>query len=282
MKNPWIKFHIKQQFDQKSIRDFLMHFDVSKKKIYKLDVEKAFKVNRSICHVDTVLNKGDLLELNLSILNTSQVQPISHDIDVVYEDDDMIILNKSVDCLVYSDGIDQHTLTNFVNANRPQSFYTILPVHRIDYETSGLVVFAKHPLTLSYLSKLFENHEVEKWYVCLVENHLKNKKGFINQPIGKDRHSNLMRVSPSGKKAYTSYEVLEERPQYSLLRVNIKSGRKHQIRVHLRSIGYPVVSDKLYGHINLNYKRLMLHFETIKFVHPRTFKPLIVSSKADF
>lgn len=281
MKNSWIEFKINKEHQINTIRDFLSFYQVSKKKIYKLNIAKAIKINDQVCDVDTHIKHGDKIDIDASILKAKPVLKTKGQVDVVYEDDDVIIVNKPTRCLVYSDGQDHHTLTNFVNA-RYDHPYPILPVHRIDYETSGLIVFAKHPLMLSYLSKQFEDHLIKKTYICLVEGHLEQREGSINAPIGNDRHSDKMIVHKSGKSAHTTYEVIEQRDKYSLLKVGITTGRKHQIRVHLRSIGYPVVSDSLYGHMHLSYQRLMLHFYEISFMHPRTHQVLTVSKDIDF
>jgi len=282
MNNKWVNFEITELFHGKTIRVYLSKFFVSSKKIYKLSIDKSLKLNHRIVNLDTVLSQGDVLEIDESILMSQSVKPTHGDLDIVYQDDDILVVNKPVETLVYSDGDDEHTLTNFVSHYSKRHPYPILPVHRIDYDTSGLVVFAKHPIILSYMSRLFENNQIDKTYVCLVENVVKNQKGTINKPIGKDRHENKMRISSDGKQAITTYEVIKSFDQYTKLKVNIQSGRKHQIRVHLRSIGLPIVSDQLYGHKNLAYHRLMLHFERIGFIHPRTFEYIDIMKKADF
>jgi len=277
MKNKWIKFYIEEINQGKSIRAFIEDFYVSHKKIYKLSIDHAIKLNDQETNLDTILKAYDVLEIDETSLAPSKVEPYPGEIDIVFEDEDILVLNKPTHLLVYSDGQDYDTLTNRV-AQRMNSYYPILPVHRIDYETSGLVLFAKHPMIQSYLSKLFEIDGMKKTYICLVETPLKQPKGEINQPIARDRHSEKMRVSSNGKEAHTSYEVIGEVEGLTKLKVMISSGRKHQIRVHLRSIGHPVVSDQLYEHINLKYPRLMLHFESIEFIHPRTKEYVKISS----
>ena len=177
MINSWINFQIKEDEKIHTIRDFLSFYQVSKKKIYKLNLSNSIKLNQQICDVDTLIHTGDVLEIDASILKANPIKHTRGQIDVIYEDDDVIIVNKPTRLLVYSDGQSDQSLTNFVNANRSEHPYTILPVHRIDYETSGLIVFAKHPLMLSYLSKQFEEHQIKKTYICLVEGHLKHQKG---------------------------------------------------------------------------------------------------------
>ncbi len=281
MRDKYIKYYIDEMNQGKTIRAFIEGFYVSHKKIYKLDVEKAVLHNGDHVSFDQILNQYDVLEIDETVLKANPVTPNQGDIEIVYEDEDMLILNKPYGCLVYSDGSDYDTLTNRV-AYHYDSYYPILPVHRIDFDTSGLVVFAKHPMCQSYLSRLFELNEINKTYVCLVEKILSEKTGIIDAPIAKDRHDNKMRVSKEGKYARTSYEVIAEYKNMSRLRVMISGGRKHQIRVHLRSIGHPIVSDKLYGHVTSDYPRLMLHFETVSFIHPRTHQLLTVTKDAEF
>lgn len=281
MNQKWIKFKINQTFDQKTVRVFLEHFFIAHKKIYKLEMDHAILVNKKEVKTHELLHQGDEIEFDLSQLSADKVMPYKGDIEVVYEDEDFLVLNKPRACLVYSDGTDLDTLTNRV-AYHYHTFYPILPIHRIDYDTTGLVLFAKHGLSLAYVSKLFEEDQIEKTYDCVVENDFIDKKGVIKTKIARDRHDQKMRVSDSGKDAFTSYEVIGYLEQYPRLKVMIKGGRKHQIRVHLRSIGHPIISDLLYGHKNLKYPNLMLHFSKIKFIHPRTLEYVEIVKEADF
>ena len=281
MYKQWIDFKLNHIEQQMTVRKYLEQFFIAHKKLYILEMNQAIKINDQVAKLEDAINNGDVLSVDQTSIKNDDVKPSEGDIDIVYEDEDLLVLNKPRKCLVYSDGKDYDTLTNRI-AYHFDTYYPILPVHRIDYDTTGLVVFAKHPMIQSYMSKLFETDDIEKTYVCLVENPLLKEKGMIKQPIANDRHDNKMRVSANGKKALTYYEKIEEVGQYTKLRVVIHGGKKHQIRVHLRSMGNPIVSDPLYGHINLEYPNLMLHFENIQFIHPRTKKTINILKYADF
>ena len=184
----------------------------------------------------------------------------------------MLIIDKPIKLLVHSDGQTHDTLTNYVKYHYQDHVEAILPAHRLDYDTSGLIIFGKHPLSIAYLSYLFEQQDIEKTYQAVVLGTVKDEKGQIDKPIGKDRHSNKQRVSLMGKPALTSYKVIKRLKDKTLLEVMIAGGRKHQIRVHLSYMGHPIVGDLLYNQIKHESQRLMLHFKKVKFVHPATRK----------
>ncbi|MDX9691617.1 MAG: RNA pseudouridine synthase, partial [Acholeplasmataceae bacterium] len=145
---------------------------------------------------------------------------------------------------------------------------------------SGMIIFAKHFLAQSYFSYLFEAQEIKKYYVCVCRNPFDVQQGIIKSPIGKDRHTSKQIVSPTGKACETRYQVIESHEMESKVLVEIKGGRKHQIRVHMASINHPIVGDKLYG-VN-DYKRMLLHFKHVEFIHPRTMQSFIFESKEPF
>ncbi|TNF09618.1 MAG: RluA family pseudouridine synthase, partial [Bacillota bacterium] len=201
---------------------------------------------------------------------------------VLYEDDDLLIVDKPAYLLVHTDGNTFDTLTNRVQYYYQQKDIEIdaFPVHRIDFETSGMIIFAKHFLAQSYFSYLFEAQELKKIYVCVCRNPFDKMEDVIKTPIGKDRHTAKQIVSPTGKTCETKYQVIEQMGELSKVFVEIKGGRKHQIRVHMASINHPIVGDKLYG-IN-DYQRMLLHFKHVEFIHPRTMQPFVFESKEPF
>ena len=143
---------------------------------------------------------------------------------------------------------------------------TIRHVHRLDTETSGCLVYAKDVLTHSYLSNLFENSKVKKEYTTICYGIIE-KSGKIDTPIGRNRHNNLMITTKNGANALTLYKPIKHINGNTLLNVEIKTGRTHQIRVHLSSIKHPIIGDKMYGKPD-DVKRVMLHCSHIGFVHP--------------
>jgi 23S rRNA pseudouridine1911/1915/1917 synthase len=267
---PQISWKVNLTFDQKSLRSFLEYFHLSKSNIYKLESQKKVFVNHQFYTFDHTLSKNDQITIDLADFKEDTTIGHCGDFEIVYEDDDFLVVNKKPFLLVHSDGTDVDSLSNHVKYHYEQLgyLYPVLPVHRIDYETSGIVIFAKHLLSLSYMSSVFSNHQIKKQYVALCANAFKQKRGLIDTRIGGDRHSNKQVVTKTGKEATTLYKVIEEANDIFRVEIEIKGGRKHQIRVHLSSIGHPIIGDQLYG--GRKDKRMMLHFKKASFIHPRT------------
>ena len=277
-----ISFIVSKNFDQQSVRDFLAFFHLSKRNIYTLERDQMLFLNQQNCRLDSILKSNDLLEINLISLIKSFPLASNLSFELIYEDDDLLIANKPTNMLIYSDGQQMDTLTNRIAGYAKKKGYRlpILPAHRIDMDTSGIVIYGKHPLALSYLSWLFESQKIIKNYTCVVSGKFVEKHGVIDTSMADDRHSSKMVISPKGKKAYTTYEVIETIEETTRLNVAIKGGRKHQIRLHLKSIGHPIVGDLLYQ--GLPSDRLMLHFSKVSFIHPRLLKEVSFESTPPF
>ena len=169
-------------------------------------------------------------------------------IEILYEDSFIIVVNKPTNILVHSDGLSKETMTNAVNwyFMKKKELCCAYPIHRLDYETTGILIFAKNRLALSYLSVAIESHEVKKEYVCLCRGSFNKLEGEINSSIGKDRHSNKQIVSKTGKPANSKYKVIKN-GKISKVKVQIDHGRKHQIRLQCSNKGFPILNDSLYG-----------------------------------
>jgi 23S rRNA pseudouridine1911/1915/1917 synthase len=212
---------------------------------------------------------------------------------LVFENDDFIALNKPSGLLSIPDREGKETsLKNLLQ----EKYNQVFTVHRLDKFTSGLIVFAKNEEMHKHLSKQFEERQTEKIYVCLVMGSPVDKKGSINLPIAENTvKRGMMIIHPRGKESLTDYEVLEDFGIYSWLQFRIHTGRTHQIRVHMKHIGHPVVCDELYGDgkavllssIKSKFKlskkedeekpilnRLALHARTLKFTdtHGKAFE----------
>jgi 23S rRNA pseudouridine1911/1915/1917 synthase len=165
---------------------------------------------------------------------------------IIFENDDFVAINKESGMLTIPDRHDeaQSSLYKILN----QKYGKIFIVHRLDRDTSGLILFAKNEATHKYLSQLFEQRNIEKKYLGIVRGSMPEKNGSINEPIGEHPlKKGVMTISKKGKPSLTNYEVLEDYGIYSLVRFDIQSGRTHQIRVHTKSIGHPIICDELYG-----------------------------------
>lgn len=168
-----------------------------------------------------------------------------NNIKIIFENDDFIALNKPSGLLTIPDREQsEKSLKEFLK----DKYGEIFTVHRLDKDTSGLVLFAKNEGTHKYLSRLFEERKIEKYYVGIVLGQPVNLTGSIEAPIGENpAHKGLMNVHRNGKPSHTTYEVLEANKNYSLVSFQLHTGRTHQIRVHSKEIGHPLACDELYG-----------------------------------
>ena len=203
------------------------------------------------------------------------------DLNVVYEDDDILVVNKPKGLVVHP-GIANHegTLANALKGRYEDELSSINGdtrpgiVHRIDKDTSGLLVVAKNDKAHEYLSSLLKDHNIKRTYIALVKGEISENKAKIIAPIGRDKNSptkmavNLIK----GKEAITHFEVLTRYKGYTLIKCNLETGRTHQIRVHLTYIGYPIVGDNQYGKQNLDLYSdgQLLHASELEFTHPVT------------
>jgi 23S rRNA pseudouridine955/2504/2580 synthase/23S rRNA pseudouridine1911/1915/1917 synthase len=167
--------------------------------------------------------------------------------DILYEDSDLIIVNKPAGLLAIPDRFNT-ALPSLVKILEAKLGQKIWVVHRLDRETSGIICFAKNEAAHKYMSKLFEARDVSKFYIGLVNGRMINTEGTIDKPIAEHPAINgKMIAAKKGKPSVTVYKVLEQWPLYSLVQFQIHTGRTHQIRVHLQSIGHSLVCDELYG-----------------------------------
>ena len=203
-------------------------------------------------------------------------------LNIVYEDDYIIIINKPRNMVVHpAAGNEEHTLVNallnhcklsMVNSERPGI------VHRLDKDTTGLIICAKDDETHLKLVEMFSNREINKKYLAICNGSFSKENGFIDKPIGRDEkdRKKMSVKSKSGKEALTEYNILTSNLKYSLVDVTLHTGRTHQIRVHFSSLNHPIVGDETYGNKNEKIKAngQMLHSYYLEFLHPITKKNL--------
>lgn len=258
----YFNYKIKEEI---SLIEWFKKTHLAKNKVnYLIDNNCCYNSNNVLSR-NSILSKGDNLYIDLSNFIELIDKTYSYDLDIIYEDEYLLIINKPSGFIIY-DSIKLETITNMVNGYLSHKGITSVayPCHRLDLETSGCLIYCKDIITLAYLSSLFEENKIQKDYLALVEGITDNKE-IIDKPIGQHRHlNNTMIVSKTGKKALTSYVRLKSKNNVSLLRVSINTGRTHQIRVHLSFISHPIIGDEKYGS-KVKASRIMLHCERITF-----------------
>lgn len=219
--------------------------------------------------------------ITLSIPEAVELNIAAEDIplDIVYEDSDVIVINKSQDMVVHpAPGNYSGTLVNALlyHCKDLSGINGILRpgiVHRIDKDTSGALVVAKNDKAHNSLAEQLKDHSMTRSYLALVEGIIKQEVGTIDEPIGRHPKDRIkMAVVESGKKAITHYKVIERFNNHTLVECNLETGRTHQIRVHMAKIGHPLVGDLVYGFKkqNFNLKGQVLHAKMLGFIHPST------------
>jgi 23S rRNA pseudouridine1911/1915/1917 synthase len=196
-------------------------------------------------------------------------------LDIIYEDDDLLVVDKPAGLTVHpAPGHPSHTLINAILSHFPHLADigdSLRPgvVHRLDKDTSGVMLVAKNSVAQANLAEQFKTHTVAKAYLVLVKGHLTPENGIIEAAIGRDpRNRKRMAVVTRGREARTEYQVVKYIGNYTLLEVRPETGRTHQIRVHLSAIGYPVVADPVYGVKSAHLSRQFLHASRLGFKLP--------------
>ncbi len=256
--------------------------EFSRVAVKKLIDEEAVTVNGKVCKNSYKVKNGDVIEFNVPEKKSLDIVAQDIPIEIVYEDDDIVVVNKPKGLVVHpANGNWDGTLVNAIMAKCKDSLSgiggEIRPgiVHRLDKDTSGLLIVAKNDKSHINLSEQIKNREVKKIYYALVRGVVPENDATINMPIArssKDRKK--MAVDKNGKEAITHFKVVKRYEKYTLLEVKIDTGRTHQIRVHLSQIGYPVVGDEVYsnGKNEFNVHGQLLHAKILEFHHPSTGK----------
>ena len=254
--------------------------DLSRVMIQKLIEQGNILVNKKVKKISYKVQIGDIIDVNIPKPKEINLKAENIPVEIVYEDNDIIVVNKPKGMVVHpANGNPDGTLVNAIMAICKNSLSgiggEIRPgiVHRLDKDTSGLLIIAKNDIAHINMSNQIKNREVKKIYIALVRGIVKENEATINMPIGrsqKDRKK--MAVRKDGKEAITHFKVLERYDKYTLLEVKIDTGRTHQIRVHLAEIGHPVVGDMVYsnGKNEFGIEGQMLHAKSLDFNHPIT------------
>ncbi len=247
---------------------------LSRSRVQKLITEGLVLVEGQPAKPSRKLESGEVISVTLPPSPSVQLEPEAIPLQIVYEDSEVLVIDKPPGLTVHpAPGHESGTLVNAILAHYPElaKLGPARPgiVHRLDKDTSGLLVVAKSETTRLFLVEQLRRREFKKGYLALIRGHLSPTEGVIEGPVGRHpRNRKLMAVTQRGKEARTRYRVREYLKGHTLLEIETETGRTHQIRVHLSAIGYPIVGDPVYGVKSPFLKRQFLHAHRLGFKLP--------------
>lgn len=260
--------------------------ELSRSRIQKLIKDGAVNVNAKPVKASYRLLLGDRVQITVPEVKEPDIVPEDIPLDILYEDQDVIVVNKPKNMVVHpAPGHYSGTLVNALMYHCKEQLSGINGdlrpgiVHRIDMDTTGSLVVCKNDLAHQALSEQLKEHSMHREYVAVVHGNIKEDKGTVNAPIGRhptDRKKMSVHAKNS-RTAVTHFQVLERFGDYTYIKCRLETGRTHQIRVHLASIGHPLLGDQVYGPKKCPFPYLQgqtLHAKTLGFIHPRTKKYL--------
>lgn len=262
---------------EKYLKDIL-HY--SGRTIQKLTRQKGILLNNKNVYLQKTVKTGHLLRILILEDQSYGVLPEQGPIDILYQDAQVIILNKPANILVHPTGQTKYgTLANFLAYyfQQQDEICTIRPLHRIDRDTTGCVVFAKDAQTQSLIEQQLHTGTFKRTYQAIVLGNIKPSNGTIDAPIGAHpSKANRRAINTMGEKAITHYRTIKSLTDMSLLELSLETGKTHQIRIHLAHVGHPVIGDKMYGKGSSIINRQALHAASISFINPKDQKEITV------
>ena len=278
-----LEYQITEQFHNMTIGNYLKTLGFSHQCVIALKKqEKGILLNGIWAYVNTLLSEGDTLTLTLSEDESSEkIPPVNLPLHILYEDEDILVLNKPADMPIHpSLNNYENTLANAVayyydSQNIPFVFRCI---NRLDRDTTGVTMLAKNPFSAGILSEMVRNREIHREYVAIADGIFLQKEGIVDAPIGRKDGSTIEREInlETGERAITHYTVLKENKDLncSQIKLWLETGRTHQIRVHMKHLGHPLLGDFLYNPDMTYIKRQALHSHSLTFKHPITKEPM--------
>lgn len=271
-------------YPESTVKDLLeKHLLIPRKIRHFLRIKKHILINHQMVNWQNQVQTGDHITLIFDEEDYPSKAITFGDpklVDCLYQDEHLIVVNKPEGMKSHANQPDELALLNHVSAYVGKTCYII---HRLDKETSGTILFAKNPFILPIMNRMLENRDISRTYWAFVSGTIKEKKLTIQKPIGRHRHDRRKRVvdMKQGQKAITIVKKLKnDSSSFTLVECHLKTGRTHQIRVHMYAIGHPLKGDPLYAP-HLPYERLMLHAQQLEFTHPLNLETIRVKAKSD-
>lgn len=262
-----------------TVDELLQSFHISKKTKYSLYQEQQLLYQNQNIKNSILLKKGETIYIKMKNI-VSKIAVSKIPITIVYEDELFLIVNKPINCIVHEDGNSTDTLANRVQYYFDQQQITapVRAIHRLDKDTTGLVIFCKLPFFQPLLDYQLQHKHIQRFYYAIITGELSQNVITIDKAIANDRHhATKQRISKTGKSAVTHIKKIKSFSDYSLVECSLETGRKHQIRVHLQSMMHPIIGDLLYGTSSKHINRLALHAYKLTFIHPFTQKQMNIS-----
>lgn len=285
-----LTYVVAENIHEVKLRDYLKYTEnLSSRFLKSSGLSGKISVNNKVAKLNHRINSKDKIEIDMKTNEHQNIEPEKMDLDVAYEDIDLIVINKSPGIVVHpTRGYPFGTLSNGVSYYFKEKHENCIVrlVSRLDMDTSGLIIIAKNKfahmaLARDMQSKDMQSKTFEKSYMAVVHGNMQNKSGTIDLPIGKPNEEGAAReVWEEGQRSITHYEVIDSFKNGDLLKLTLETGRTHQIRVHLSHIGHPIYGDSLYGTSEGSYiERQALHAYKLIFPHPRTGDELILETE---
>ncbi len=270
-----LHWHVPEAYDHCLVRDFLRNEQkISRQGLTDVKHNGSILVNDEMVTVRAILSKGDKVSVIFPPEERSKglIPNEKIPLDIIYEDDHLLVINKqanlpTIPSIYHSDRSLANGVLYYYEKNKiPCTFHA---VNRLDRDTSGLLVVAKHRYAHDLMSKQQREGKLKRTYLAIIQGHVSKPRGTINAPIGRKEESIIEReVRADGQIAVTHYEVMKVLPEETVVKLSLETGRTHQIRVHMAHLGHPLVGDDLYGGSVSKIQRQALHSYQLEFYHP--------------
>jgi 23S rRNA pseudouridine1911/1915/1917 synthase len=279
MRENQLSYIVKPEDHYVFLREILIsQMKISHSLLVKLKLQQKILVNAEPTFTNYRLQAGDLITVDLALEEENNIPPQDIPLDIVYEDQDLLVINKAPGLAVHPvKNIPNGTLANAVTNYWMQQGQSLVfrPINRLDKNTSGLILIGKSQYAHQAIFRQQKKHTMQRHYQAIVQGNVASDNGRIDLPIAHlDPSRSARAVDPSGKPAITNFTVLKRFAGFTLLSLSLETGRTHQIRIHLSQSGYPIVGDFLYGQPSPLIARQALHAGHLTLQHPRSGAPL--------